>query len=42
MALGNFNRTNIEKINQTMQGKLVSIDRPEDLEEAYAQVAEIL
>jgi hypothetical protein len=42
MALGNFNKTVIEKINHTLQGKMVNIERAEDLVEAYAQIAEIL
>jgi hypothetical protein len=42
MALGNFNRKVIEKVNQTINGKLVNIDHPEELVEAYAQVAEIV
>ncbi|CAF1201967.1 unnamed protein product [Rotaria sordida] len=42
MALGNFNKKVIEKINQTIQGKLVNIEQAEDLVEAYAQIAEIL
>lgn len=42
MALGKFNRQVIEKINQELQGKLVDTEKPEDLVDAYAQIAEIL
>jgi hypothetical protein len=42
MALGDFNKKVIEEINQKIHGKLVSIEQPEHLVEAYAQVAEIL
>jgi hypothetical protein len=42
MALGNFNKKIIEKINYALQGSLVNIEKPEDLVEAYAQIAEIL
>ena len=42
MALGNFNKNVIEKINQTLQGDIVNIEQPEDLVDAYAQIAEIL
>ena len=42
MALGEFNKQVIEEINQKILGKLVNIEHPEDLVEAYAQVAEIL
>ena len=42
MALGNYNRKVISQINDKMGGKLVNIERPEDLTEAYAQIAEIL
>jgi hypothetical protein len=42
MALGNFNKETIETINQTIQGRLVNIEHPDELVEAYANVAEIL
>ena len=42
MALGNFNKKKIEQINEAMQGQLKNIENPEDLEEAYLQIAEIL
>ncbi|CAF3840110.1 unnamed protein product [Adineta steineri] len=42
MALGNFNKKVIKKINETLQGQIVDIEHAEDLEEAYAQIAEIL
>ncbi len=42
MALGKFNKTVIEEINQKIHGKLVNIENPDDLVEAYAQVAEII
>jgi len=42
MALGKFNKTVIEEINRMIHGKLVNIENPDDLVEAYAQVAEII
>lgn len=42
MALGNFNKNVIERITEKLQGRQVNIEHPEDLLEAYAQIAEIL
>lgn len=42
VALGHFNQTVINEINKRMHGKLVHIDQPEDLVDAYANFAEIL
>ena len=42
VALGHFNQTVIREIKENMNGKLVQIDQPEDLVDAYAHFAEIL
>lgn len=42
MALGNFNKKVVQEINKKINGKLVNIENPDDLIEAYAQAAEIL
>ena len=42
MTLDNYYRKVITQINVTMEDKLGNIERPEDLTEAHAQIAEIL
>ncbi|CAF1358530.1 unnamed protein product [Adineta ricciae] len=42
VALGDYNKEVMQKINQKMQGDMIDIRRPEELEEAYAQIAEIM
>jgi uncharacterized protein YegL len=39
MGLGKFNRTTLEKVNATMDGKFVDVDKPEDLPDTYAEIA---
>ncbi|CAF3923753.1 unnamed protein product [Rotaria sordida] len=40
MGLGNYNKKVLQQINEKMQGKLTDIEKPEDLIEAYAEIAD--
>ncbi len=39
MGLGKFNREIFEKVNETMKGKFVDIEKSEDLSNTYAEIA---
>ncbi|CAF4831358.1 unnamed protein product [Rotaria sp. Silwood1] len=40
MGLGDYNRKVLQQITEKMQGKLTDIEKPEDLIEAYAEIAD--
>ncbi|CAF4280707.1 unnamed protein product [Rotaria sordida] len=40
MGLGNYNKKVLQQIDEKMQGKLTDIEKPEDLIEAYAEIAD--
>ncbi|CAF4006430.1 unnamed protein product [Rotaria sp. Silwood2] len=40
MGLGKYNKKVLQKINEKMQGKFTDIEKPEDLIETYAEIAD--